>query len=105
MNPTPLDVALYHLRHFLSSSRQLTESKPTAQPEDRSTILLLMSTAALPRHGKGSWDEEKKEKVQGEETSRGKAVATRGVDSELRLNRKQQDASTTLKASLIIKYY
>ncbi|KAI3666379.1 hypothetical protein L1987_89118 [Smallanthus sonchifolius] len=28
----------------------------------------------------------------------GKAVATRGVDSELRLNRKQQAASTTLKA-------
>ncbi|KAI3664513.1 hypothetical protein L1987_89728 [Smallanthus sonchifolius] len=51
--------------------------------------------------GKGSWDEEKKEKVQGEEISRGKAVATRGVDSELRLNRKQQAASTTLKAGSV----
>ncbi|GKF95126.1 hypothetical protein Tco_0287861 [Tanacetum coccineum] len=28
------------------------------------------STAALPRHGKGSWDEEKKEKVQGEMSSK-----------------------------------
>ncbi|KAI3691462.1 hypothetical protein L2E82_49821 [Cichorium intybus] len=54
--------------------------------------------SSLPRHGKGSWDEEKKEKVQGEEISRGEAVATRGVDSELRLNRKQQAASTTPKA-------
>ncbi|CAH1433161.1 unnamed protein product [Lactuca virosa] len=79
--------------------------------------------SSLPRHGKGSWDDEKKEKVQGEEISRGrigemsskelvktrffstghgvklegKAVATHGVDSELRLNRKQQAASTTPK--------
>nr|GEY80262.1 subtilisin-like serine endopeptidase family protein [Tanacetum cinerariifolium] len=30
----------------------------------------LKSTAALPRHGKGSWDEEKKEKVQGEMSSK-----------------------------------
>ncbi|CAI9296468.1 unnamed protein product [Lactuca saligna] len=28
--------------------------------------------SSLPRHGKGSWDEEKKEKVQGEEISRGR---------------------------------
>nr|GEZ52670.1 subtilisin-like serine endopeptidase family protein [Tanacetum cinerariifolium] len=30
----------------------------------------LRSTAALPRHGKGSWDKEKKEKVQGEMSSK-----------------------------------
>ncbi|CAH1452642.1 unnamed protein product [Lactuca virosa] len=28
--------------------------------------------SSLPRHGKGSWDEEKKEKVQGEEISIGR---------------------------------
>ncbi|GJZ00277.1 hypothetical protein Tco_0517706, partial [Tanacetum coccineum] len=43
-----------------------------SQDKDSLKVLteLPRSTAALPRHGKGSWDEEKKEKVQGEMSSK-----------------------------------
>ncbi|GJY01879.1 hypothetical protein Tco_0360031 [Tanacetum coccineum] len=64
-----------HTFYISSGLEALAESLNILEgSQDKDSLKVLTelprSTAALPRHGKGSWDEEKKEKVQGEMSSK-----------------------------------